>query len=641
MTSNIGGISGWEIAKQILPHPKRVDRLEGSFTIDGKGQVYADRSVSPVEREAALRFAELYTLKSGIVLKLATDSKTSEQGRISLSVTHRDGLSDRERQGYELAITPEEVHVVGFSDCGLYYGLQTLTQLLLAFGPQWPCMEIYDTPDFAVRGLSFDVSRGKVPTLATLQELVDHLSLMKINHLQLYVEHTYDFSFNRNIAKDCTPLTAGEIRSMDAYCASRRVDLVPSLASFGHMGAILSLPEYRHLAEIETTKSWSEMTWRERMHGLTLDASNPTSRELIKEMYDEYLPLFSSRFVNVCGDETYDLAKGKSREYAEKVGVGQLYVEHIAFLRDLCADHGKKIIFWGDMIKKYPDLISRIPRDATVAHWDYLADADYRATETFCESGLSTYVCPGTSAWNRIICDINTADLNIRRFAEAGKKHGATGLLNTDWGDDGHVNLQASAWHPICLGAAMAWHVGKPDAETFDATFSRLFFGDDGGKLIRAYRELVRTSDIPRTWPEFYLPLEGTPPETQVDDAYLATWKETSLAAAHEFANHESVGICRHEDVTEMEIACRINAMVADRMFLARKLADQEVREKEGSMLARQLNVFADACDEITPRYRDAWLARNKSACLHEILRVFERLAEQARAAAKNLPGKT
>ncbi len=624
----MSGITGEGISRGLLPRPQKVEQQNGVFRFDSDVAICLNQGLNEIEVNAVERFVAQCNSKLQTQLRVGSCSEEADRS-ITFSVSETEADSECRKQGYELRITPKKIDVCGNSDAGLFNAIQTLNQLAAMFDQDWPCMIISDFPAFPMRGLSFDVSRGKVPTLDTLKELADHLASIKVNHLQLYVEHTFDFKFNPDISKGFSPLTADEIRQFDEYCVSRRIELVPSVASFGHMGAVLSLPEYRHLAEIETGKCWKDMTWRERMRGLTLDATNPESRELLTKMYDEYLPLFSSNKVNICGDETYDLAKGKSKQYAEKVGVGQLYLEHIHWLRDFCRKHDKQIIFWGDMIKKYPELIEKIPDDAIVAHWDYIRDADYKATKLFCDAGLTTYVCPGTSAWNRMLCDINTADINIRRFAQAGHKYGAEGVLNTDWGDDGHVNPQASAWHPIYLGACVSWNVDNPNPEDFDRSFGKLFFGDEENKLIPAYRELVRTSDIPRTWPEFYLPLIGSKPETEVDEDYLATWREASLAAANAFARHTKRGVCSDRDVQQMEIACRLNAMVADRMSIARKLSEQG--DNISQELGSQLSDFADACEAIIPEYEKAWLSGNKPSCLHEITAVFKRLADEAR----------
>ena len=84
-----------------------------------------------------------------------------------------------------------------------------------AGSPSAPCR---DWPDLAERGVMLDVSRDKVPTMATLYEIVDRLAEWKVNHLELYAEHTFAYADHELVWQDASPLTAAEIRELDAYC---------------------------------------------------------------------------------------------------------------------------------------------------------------------------------------------------------------------------------------------------------------------------------------------------------------------------------------------------------------------------------------------------------------------------------------
>ncbi|MHC5018151.1 MAG: hypothetical protein ACYTFP_06185, partial [Planctomycetota bacterium] len=113
-----------------------------------------------------------------------------------------------------------------------------------------PCCEVEDAPDFNRRGIYHDCSRGKVPTLQTLKQLVERLAHWKINELQLYIENVFTFARHPEIGEGYSPLTADEIVALQEHCRMHHVGLVGSLASFGHMEKILSLPAYRHLGEM-------------------------------------------------------------------------------------------------------------------------------------------------------------------------------------------------------------------------------------------------------------------------------------------------------------------------------------------------------------------------------------------------------
>ena len=82
-----------------------------------------------------------------------------------------------------------------------------------------PC-RIEDWPDFAARGVMLDISRDKVPTLATLTGLVDLLAGWKINQLQLYTEHTFAYAGHERVWRGASPMTGEQIERLDQFLGS-------------------------------------------------------------------------------------------------------------------------------------------------------------------------------------------------------------------------------------------------------------------------------------------------------------------------------------------------------------------------------------------------------------------------------------
>ena len=115
------------------------------------------------------------------------------------------------------------------------------------------CLKIEDSPDLEIRGVMLDISRSKVPTLATLKNLVDIFAMLKYNHLELYVEgFSYEYkSFKDEISIDNNYLPFEDYMSLQEYCENNFIDLVPNQNGCGHMAAWLELPKYKELAESE------------------------------------------------------------------------------------------------------------------------------------------------------------------------------------------------------------------------------------------------------------------------------------------------------------------------------------------------------------------------------------------------------
>ena len=393
------------------------------------------------------------------------------------STQRNPSSADDHSQAYELDVSREAITISSTGEAGLFYGVQTLKQLLRTCGARVPALNIRDRPAMPHRGVMLDVSRGKVPTLATLIQLVDGLAAHKYNQLQLYVEHTFDFPSHPDIGAGSDPLTADDMLALDAACRERHVELVPNLQSFGHQRRLLSLPKYSFLDEVG---------WR-----WSLTPAREETYRLLDELYADFLPAFTSGWLNVDCDETWDLAMGQSAALAAEVGKGRVYLGHILRLRELAARYGRRIMLWADVLHSYPELVGELPDDVLLLDWQYEAADHYATTDALGESGRAFWVCPGTSSWNTLFPRLDNALGNIRNFVRDGLAAGASGMLLTDWGDYGHYQPLSASWYPYLFGAATAWTGARTSPEEFDVAFAPLFLGRPvGDSTLGAMRRL-------------------------------------------------------------------------------------------------------------------------------------------------------
>jgi hypothetical protein len=480
----------------ILPVPQEVVEAEGAFHLTPETQLVLLpeagesewRSARAVQREireatglsmAIVKPARLHRSENIIVLGGDTAQVTACLGEPALG----EAIIGRGEQAYYLSITPQRVVAGGDGPVAVHHAAQSLRQIARLAGVAWPACQIHDWPVLPYRGLMLDVSRGKVPTLATLKAIVDHLALFKMNVLQLYTEHTFDFPSHPRIGAGTDPLTTEDMLALDAYARARHVELMPNLNSFGHCGHLLGLPEYAHLSE--TVVPW------------TLTPQDESTYTLLGELYDDMLPAFSSRTLNAGCDETWDLGKGRSAQAAAEIGVGRVYLQHLLRLHAMARERGYRIQFWGDILLHHPELVPELPEDVILLDWHYEAQDEYPSVDVFAESGRPFWVCPGTSSWNALFPRIENANGNIRNLARAGAERGAEGLLNTDWGDHGHYQPLGQCWYGYAYGAAQAWSGGQTDDGTFDARFGPLWFGAPGAQVTAAIRALGRLNTLP------------------------------------------------------------------------------------------------------------------------------------------------
>jgi hexosaminidase len=612
----------------LLPAPKRLAARRGVLRLHPGVPIVLGPGSDDADLASARALRDALSLACGVELAIETHARTADLGpRLEL---RRDG--DR-GEAYHIAVDARGAELVGTGAAGLRYAVETLAQLVSASG-RIPACRIEDAPDFAFRGVMLDVSRGKVPTAETLRSLVDLAVRLKLNALMLYVEHTFRFRRHPRIGAGWDPLDAETLRDLDAYAAARHVELVPSLQSLGHMDKILRIPAYAHLAETESR--------------FTLAPEAPGSTALLADLYDEYLPNFRSGLFNANCDEPFDLGRGRSAAKARELGAGGLYLEHVRRVRDLAGAQGKRTLIWADVVHAHPERIPEIDRDLVLLDWWYEALHDYDRVRLFAEHGIDFLVCPGTSTWNCLFPRIGNSVENIRRYAAAGRRHGAWGLLVTDWGDFGHANLQGHSWYGYAWAAQQAWS-GDTDTRSFDRAFAKRVFGDATGESARLTREL---GDVHAAG---FAPMNGSPLQflyfDDLDQAYfvdgardaelrrslrrLERLRERLLAAGDRFHRER---LTWEETCLAAEAsihACR--KALCGRAYLAWRRRPARLDARARRRLAGELEALAREQRLLGARLRRLWLRRSRSAGFELTRRRLDTSIASLRRAARAL----
>ena len=399
--------------------------------------------------------------------------------------TFQSDFAPDHSEGYTLKIHPSGIEIYYREVAGVRNAVATLVQLFREYQRRLPCLTIRDYPDFSRRGVMLDISRGRVPNLKTLLHLVEFLASFKINEFQLYTEHTFAYSNYRAVWSGWGPVTGREIEKLDARCQELGIDLVPNQNSFGHLRYFLEHPPLKKLAEVGEPYESADGTFVR--HPATLAPNHPGTLPFLRELYDELLPHFSSRQFNVGCDETWDLGRGQSRALCEKKGKGRVYLDFLKKIHREVSARNHRMQFWGDIILHYPDLIKELPSDVIALNWGYEKEHPFdREAGTFANSKLPFYVCPGTSTWMSLLGRHDTAFANLRQAAQAGRKHGALGYLNTDWGDGGHPQPLAVSCAPYAVGAALSWCAGSFDESVLIPVLSRDVFLDPAQQMASA-----------------------------------------------------------------------------------------------------------------------------------------------------------
>ncbi len=582
---------------RIIPTPKKLEINEGSFDFTGASVYVSDGCDKRVVRAAA---------------ELCRDASRACGEYIPLSAGKPDGKavvisSDGDCEAYKLEITKETIRISGGAQ-GAFYSIQSLRQLIKENGKEIPCCTVDDEPQFSYRGFYHDITRGRVNTLEKLKKIADTLAFFKINSLQLYVEDAFTFKEFEGIVTEDQALTPSEIVELDAYCRERFIDLVPSLSTFGHLFTLLQSEKYEKISELGhhemTMNYWMEKQWHH-----TVDVYNPETIEVIGSMIEQYIPLFSSEYFNICCDETMDLCSGKNSGRDK----GEAYFHHLNKLIDIVKSHGKKVMMWGDECMARPEMTKeRVPADTVMLNWCYRKEVNEWIPKFFAEMGFTQIVCPGTSSWENFIENVDTSTGNISSFASHAKKYGALGILNTNWGDFGHVCAFNCNLYGMLYGAEKSWNAGANEDEEFETAASLLLYGVTKFNMIDTVRALGKASET-CNWSRFVM---------WHSDNCLNR-KNTALSYGEGLSEADAIrniDICITE-IQRLSSLGRDDAVITD-LILASKaleLMNREVLFANGVTGYEDKETLRRDFDEWLADYRAAWLRDDKPSGLERL----------------------
>lgn len=607
----------------MLPPPRHLRRHAGALTPARLRELTLGPDVAALLPAADAIRADLLAAGGPLLTVRARacgESAATTPGAITLTIEGDATGSDAE--AYRLTIGKRGIQIVAGGAAGAWYAAMTLRQLLRLHGAALPAGVIEDAPDFPARGVMLDVSRDKVPTLDTLFDLVDLLAEWKINRLELYTEHTFAYRHHTVVWRAASPMTGEDILRLDRHCRARHIELVPNQNSFGHFERWLKHPAYAALAECP---EGFEPPWGGWRAASTLNPLDPRSLALVTGLYDELLPHFSSRQFNVGLDETWELGRGRTKAVCDRRGVGRVYLDYLKAIHRAVRARGRVMHFWGDIVLRHPELIPALPRGIVALEWGYEADHPFDAhARQFAAARVPFHVCPGTSAWNSILGRTDNMLANQAAAAAAGRRHGASGYLNTDWGDGGHWQYLPVSYPGFAAGAARAWNAaGFRDAD-LPALLDRHAFHDRAdvmGALLCALGNAHRLTG-------------HTPCNAAMPDRLLrgdAPWHHTCGITPASLGQAAEAARALAARVTGAAMARPDAALIADEIRNGARLfahgCDLGAARLRGARGGHAAARRARDLRAIIAEHRRLWLARNRPGGLADSAGRLERLA--------------
>ena len=613
----------------IIPAPKEFQRHDGIFHLPetavlwapAQQKALAGQIAASLKNEAGIP-ASVQLLpqdllpQDGIVL-LKTDSPAAQ------NLMKEKGWNIRpemHKEGYLLEIGPRRAVLLADTDAGLFYAGQTLIMLAISYGRDLPQLSIRDWPDFQFRGVTDDISRGQVSTMQNFQKIIRFLARHKMNVYMPYIEDVFRFKHFPQIGKGRGALSAEEWLALQDYATQYHVEIIPIFQTLGHYENILSLPEFRHLAEFPGAAS--------------LRIGDPETYKFLSQALDEVTAAFRSKYFHMGADESWDVGAWSTRKLAERYGLATLHAMHYNRVFKMLKARGKTVMMYGDIILNHPTILNQIPKDVIIFDWHYRISDHYPSAETFRLAGQPFIVSPAIWNWNRIFPNLTDAFANIRQFVLDGLENGALGAVTSNWGDFGGPNLRELNYYPYAFAADCAWNAKAADPDRFARVYFQTYYGpgtEGLGDVFYLLNEISQQMD----WPHFFSHPFYPPPEDLSglirQSVELPLYAEKIQESLREIAPR----VLRHKDELPLFAFCARQAkwygdLQALRLNLHqtnRYVIDDSLRRVLIPVYRRELQRLRDEILSLKSDYQALWLATNRPANLDRLLALFDRLA--------------
>ncbi|MBS1600539.1 MAG: family 20 glycosylhydrolase [Bacteroidetes bacterium] len=356
----------------IIPQPASVIVGKGSFTINASTQIKFEGS----GLENSANFLNDY-LKKIYGFNLATTTKSAQKNVIVLNYERMDNPI---AGAYRIDVTGSSVYIAGDNAEGVFYGIQTLIQLLpveLSKSLAIPQVKIEDHPRFAWRGLHLDVSRHFFD-VDFIKKYIDFIALHKLNYFHWHL--TDDQGWRIEIKKYpkltetgscrdgtiigrypgkgndsiryCGYYTQDQVREVVKYASDRYVTVIPEIEMPGHASAALT--SYPYLG-CTGGPYHVQQTW-----GVFSDvfcAGNDSTFQFLQDVIDEVIALFPSKYIHVGGDECPKTAWKKCPKCQKRIHDNNLKDEHelqsytIRRMEKYINSKGRQIIGWDEILE--------------------------------------------------------------------------------------------------------------------------------------------------------------------------------------------------------------------------------------------------------------------------------------------------
>jgi hypothetical protein len=481
----------------VLPAPRRVELRDEVVRLD------EDWGLDPTDLDdddAAVR-----ALNGALLAEHDLDlpPRSAEGQMVRLAV--RPGAvqtgtdDDRDAQAYRLTVTADAVEVTGNAHAGLFYGVQTLLQLLDGDGRgtlRLPVGTIVDWPEYALRFVHWDTKHHQ-DRLETLRRFLDWMARFKLNAVSFELEDKFEYPSHPVIGAPGA-LTAAQLQGLADYALQRHIQIVPNVQAPAHLCYVLKHQEFAHL----------------RCDGSNYQIcmDEPEARRLLFDMYDDLCDATKGvEYFHVSTDEVYyaGICEKHRRPYNPQ-NRSLTWVDYVRAAHEHLAARGRRVLIWAEF-PLLAEHVAMLPGDVINGILGpRVREGFVRALE---ERGIDCLVYAPMQGEERLfpnhftftdrhgrlqpghLADAYEATLRPNRHS---RRH-PVGTFAAAW-DDAALHNE-TFWLGWAVMAQGGWSPGAADVEQTAADFMDIYYGREAVGMTQVYRQMQDQARFwERTW---------------------------------------------------------------------------------------------------------------------------------------------
>ncbi len=507
-------------ALNLLPLPQKTLFTNENFSFNGDWSVVPGTAISKNDA-AVLSLVNEIKERFGITIKINPSKKLSnsqqrfihlaiKEGAVPIGKTSDTNREAIKKQAYRIKLDANEIAITANASAGLFYGVQTLLQLLTEDQEKviLPKGEIVDWPDLEMRMIYWDDAHH-LERPEAMKRAIRQAAYYKINGFALKLEGHFQFENAKPIVEPYA-YTPAEYQELTNYARERHVELIPFLDAPAHVSFILKHPEYANLR-----------AYPDNNYGFSV--TNPKTEELLLGMFGNLLEANKGgNYVFLSTDEAYYVGKPENEEEKAKAlgGNGRLLAGFITKLANELHKKGRTVLIWGEFPLTANDITS-LP--------SHLVNGVYNkeVASLYKQHGIRQLIYSSTqgseplfpsyytySPHKFLASDTTPSDLITDDEMQQGelKSGRVDGLLRSisssidsgrsdfmgsviaGWGDSG-LNPE-TFWLGYAAGSAAGWNYETATAPELTYRFYRSFYGSTVIEMDKIYRLLSRQAQF-------------------------------------------------------------------------------------------------------------------------------------------------